>query len=291
VPVAEGLKQTALKAADRLSRFSVALPQALSLCAREEVISVSELAEVVDRDVVITGNLLSLANSAFYSRGAPATSLRAAIVRLGIRKTRNVLLGLSVARSFSSVEIAGKWSSVRFNQHSLATAMFCDLLVQNALTQNSEWAFGTGLLHDIGLLLIGAAFPDHLSALATHSSNDMELAAHERELLGFTHFELGAEFLGKWNYPAPVQSAVRNCPNVAFEYTKPLGLAAAIKVGSLLADSQQFSIPGATDAEDTSLQILETLKIANPAKLMAGFRGEWEAFQECSSPEHQTVGK
>jgi HD-like signal output (HDOD) protein len=259
------------------------LPQALSLCAREDVISVSDLAEVVDRDVVITGNLLSLANSAFYSRGAPATSLRAAIVRLGIRKTRNVLLGLSVARSFSSVEIGGKWSSLRFNEHSLASAMFCDLIVQNTLTQNSEWAFGTGLLHDIGLLLIGAAFPDHLNTLAMCSNDDVELAAHERELLGFTHFELGADFLGKWNYPAAVQQAVRNCPSAPLEYAKPLNLATAVKIGSLLSDSHHFSIPGAADAEDKSAELLEMLQLKNPAKLQESFRGEWQAFQECSA--------
>lgn len=253
----------------------------------------SELAEAVDTDVVITGNLLSLANSAFYSRGAVATSLRAAIVRLGIRKTRNVLLGLSVARSFSSVEIAGKWSSVRFNEHSLATAMFCDLIVQNTLTQNSEWAFGTGLLHDIGLLLIGAAFPDHLSTLSMYSNNDAELAQYEKELLGFTHFELGAEFLGKWNYPAPVQHAVRNCPHVPVEFVRPLSLAAAVRVGSLLADSNQFTIPGAAPTEDASAELLATLKVANPAKILDAFRAEWQAFQEASSPAlvHQSVGK
>jgi HD-like signal output (HDOD) protein len=281
---ASDLKLTALKAAYRLSCFSVALPQALSLCTREDEISVSDLAEVVDRDVVITGSLLSLANSAFYSRGAPATNLRHAIVRLGIRKARNVLIGLSVVRSFSSVEIPGKWSSLRFNEHSLATAMFCDLIGQHALTQDSEWAFAAGLLHDIGLLLIGAAFPDRLSVLADHSTNDWELAEYERELLGFTHFELGAEFLAKWNYPAAVAQAVRHCPDGPLEYARPFSLAVAVRIGSLLADSNHLAMPGASDADDLTPELLNTLQVKNPAKFLEGFRHEWQAFQECSAP-------
>ncbi len=280
---ASGLKATALKAADRLSQFSVALPQALSLCAREDDISVSDLAEAVDRDVVITGTLLSLANSAFYSRGAAATSLRPAIVRLGIRKTRNVLLGLSVARSFSAVQIPGKWSASRFNEHCLATAMFSDLIVQNAVTQDSEWAFGTGLLHDIGLLLIGAAFPDRLSALAAHSANDQELVEHERELLGFTHFELGAEFLAKWNYPSTVQQAVKNFPGAPLEFAKPLSLSGALKAASVLADSNHYALPGSVEVEDATPELLSMLKISNPARLMEAFRYEWQAFEECSA--------
>jgi len=46
----------------------------------------------------------------------------------------------------------------QFNTHSLATAILCDLIVQNVRTQDSGWAFAAGLLHDIGLLLIAAAF-------------------------------------------------------------------------------------------------------------------------------------
>jgi HD-like signal output (HDOD) protein len=259
---------------------------------RDDEISVSELAEVAGRDVVITGKLLSLANSAFYSRGTAATKLPQAIVRLGVQKTRNVLLSLSVARSFDSVKIAGKWSSVRFNEHSLATALFCESIVQEVATLDSEWAFVTGLLHDVGLLLIGAALPDHLSALADHSANDVDLAAHERELLGFTHFDVGAEFLGKWNYPSSVQLAVRGCANASVEYTRPFRLAAVVRIASLLADSHHLAMPGAADLDDATGDLLSILKISNPARFLERFRREWQSFQECSAPSlaRQTSG-
>lgn len=279
--VAADLKYTALKAADRLSWFSIALTQALSLSAREDMTSVNALAEAVDRDVVITASLLSLANSALYSRGVPVTRLRPAIVRLGLRKTRNVLLALSFARSLGSVKIDGKWSSEQFHEHSLATATFCDLIVQHAPTQHSEWAFGAGLLHDIGLLLIGAAFPDRLSVLATYSSNDLELALYERELLGFTHFDLGAEFLAKWNYPVAVQQAVRHSPTVSLKYSRPLSLAAAVRIASLLADSNHLAIPGAGEMDDSTPELLRALRISNPAQLLEAFRCEWRTFQDC----------
>lgn len=277
--VASDLQQVALRASDKLPGFSVVLPQALSLCAREDVISIAELVTVIERDVVMTGSLLSLANSAFYSRGEPIVGLRPAVVRLGIRKTRNVLLGLSVVRTINKVAIPAGWSSERFNAHCVASAILSDLIVQNAPARQSEWAFVTGLLHDIGLLLIGAGLPEHFGAVTAHSGSDVELLANERELLGFTHFELGAAFLKKWNYPPAVQEAVRLCPQISLQYEQPFRLAAIISAATRLADSNHITIFG--PGEEDSAILTGALRIADPEKFQAAFEREYQAFQSC----------
>ena len=90
------------------------------------------LRAIVEQDVVMAGNLLSIANSALYGRSSAVCSVRQAIARIGIHKTRNALLGLSIFRSFRGVKLPKNWSAARFNAHSLASAILSDLLVQKS---------------------------------------------------------------------------------------------------------------------------------------------------------------
>jgi len=282
--VARNFQLTALKAAFRLPAFSVALHQALWLCTAQDSVSIKDLVRVVERDVVMTGSLISLANSAFYGRRDPIVGLRHAIVRLGIRKTRNVILSLSIARSTSKIVLPPAWSSRRFNSHSLASALLSDLLVQNARVRDGEWAFVTGLLHDIGLLLIGAGLPEHFDAIAAHSGSETQIIEYERELLGFTHFEVGAEFLKHWNYPAAVQNAVRECPSFPLQYEYPFPLAAVANAATRLADAFGIAILGFGEDETLIPAVMQTFKISEAEKFRAVFESDYRTFQDSAAP-------
>ena len=214
------LKDVALRAADRMPVLPALFQRTISLFAKGDDVSVGELAHVVEQDVVMAGNLLSIANSALYSRASSVSSVRQAIARIGIPKTRNTLLGLSVFRSFRDVGFPKNWSAARFNAHSLASAIFSDLLVQRARTENADWAFLAGLLHDIGLLLLATGLPDHSLAVADAGS-DYQLVEWERRLLGFTHFEIGADLLMRWNCPAIVQDVLGFLPKQRFSVSQP----------------------------------------------------------------------
>lgn len=278
----QDLKSIALNAARRLGRFSVVLPQALSLCTREDECTANEFARVAERDVVITGNLMSMANSALYGRATPVSTVRAAIVRLGTRKARNVLLALSVARSINRISIpGGKWSAQRFNNHSLAAALLSDLIAQNVQVPDSEWAFVAGLLHDVGLLLIAVAFPERLDAFGECGADDHDLARREREMLGFTHFEIGAEFLEKWNFPPLVREAIEACPEAPLDGVAPLHLASTISAASLLADLNGHSVFAQAKPNHDDAELLDLLKIPNPAHLREAFEREWQSFEAC----------
>lgn len=275
------LREVALRAADRMPVMAVAFQSTLSLFARKgDDVSIAELAGLIERDVVMTGNLLAIANSAFYARSGTACSLRQAIARIGIRKTRNALLGLSVLRSFGSVHLPRSWSSSRFNDHSLATAIFSDLLVQKMTTENAEWAFLAGLLHDIGLLLIATGLPEEAETLS-EVANDCQMVERERALLGFSHFEIGASLMARWNCPRIVQEASLFCQTNTFQFQNPASLGIVVKTASLLADANGMSVFGPDRNEDLSFapHLLDALSIPKPAALMEGFFAEFSGFQ------------
>lgn len=263
--------------------LSVVLNRALGLLSKGDDVSVRDLSTVVEEDVVITGSLLSIANSALYCGNSRVASVRPAIVRLGLQKTRNVLLGLTVSRCFTSLRAPGPWSSTSFNGHSLAVATLSDLIVQSVPSEHSEWAFMAGLLHDIGLPLIAVGLPEQYRIIAMQAGSEVGIAEREREMLGFTHFDLGAELLARWNCPPIVQEATRFGDSVEIPSERPLNLGAVVKTASLLADANGISIFDPSEDDDLAIQLLEALEIPAPLDFIARFEAEYSNVQACAA--------
>jgi HD-like signal output (HDOD) protein len=283
VSTPEVLRASALRAADRLPLLSVVLTRALGLLAQGDEVSVRELSTVIEEDVVVTGSLLSIANSALYRGNSKVASVRPAIVRLGLHKTRNVLLGLTVSRCFKSIKVPGPWSSIRFNSHSLGVATLSDLIVQSVPSEHAEWAFMAGLLHDIGLPLIAVGLPEQYRTITMQTGTEADIVERERELLGFTHFDLGAEMLARWNCPVMVQEATRFGDSVAVPSERPLNLGAVVKTASLLADSSGISIFDSRPDDESVIQLLDALGIPVPLDFVAKFEAEYSNVQACAA--------
>lgn len=278
------LRDRALKAAGTLPAVAGVLQKTLGLYRDHENVSVARLAASIEQDVVITGTVLSIANSAMYGGHSAVSNLRQAIARIGINKTRNALLGLSVTRGFRTIRVqTPAWSLSRFNAHSLASAALSDLIVRNVPSADSEWAFLAGLLHDIGLLLIAVGLPDQFGTLMRESGGDATLIEQEQQLLGFTHFELGAEMISRWNCPVAVQEAARCCQYAAADLEQPLALAAVVKSATVIADSQRISNFVSMQNPDITGELLEALEIRQPDQFIAEFRADYNDLQSCAA--------
>lgn len=273
------LRASAIRAADRLPLLSSVLHRSIRLLSQGDDVSISELGAVVEEDAVITGSLLSIANSVLYSRNSSVASVRLAMARLGVNKTRNVLLGLTVSKCFNSVRILGPWSLARFNMHSLAVATLSDMLVQSVPSGNPEWAFTAGLLHDIGLPLLAVGLPEEFRTITANVANDAEIVERERELLGFTHFDLGAELLARWNCPQMVQEAVWSCESAETANEHPPMLGAIVKTASLLADAYGISTFDASEDSERAIELLDALAIPAPVDFVEKFKREFSALQ------------
>jgi putative nucleotidyltransferase with HDIG domain len=278
--VSNELRDRALKAAGALPVVAGVLNKTLGLYRDYEDLSIPRLAASLEQDVVITGTVLSIANSAMYGGRSAVSNVRQAIARIGMNKTRNVLLGLSVTRGFKTVKIQSPcWSLSRFNAHSLASATLSDLIVRNVRSTNAEWAFMAGLLHDIGLLVVAAGLPEQFGILMKNSSGDATLIEQEQELLGFTHFELGAEMASRWNCPVAVQDAARFCQHSAVDLAQPLDLGAVVKSATVIADGQSLSNFASAQNPAITSELLEALEIREPDQFIATFRADYNELQ------------
>ena len=202
-------KEQLLAGLGRLPPFSPTLNRVLASLGREDV-SFSYLAELIEKDTVLGGNILKLVNSALYNRRAEVSSIRYAVTLLGVNKLRNAVLSMSVARMWTAMKTPPGWSTKQFNMHSVAVAVLCDLMVQRVTTTYQEGAFAAGLLHDLGRLLIATSLPDEYTRIMKlYEESGQSLCECERNAIGIDHAEVSALALVSWNLPRPIRTAVR----------------------------------------------------------------------------------
>ncbi len=271
-----------LKSLDRLPPLSVVLNRLLASLADEEV-SFAQLAELIEKDTVLAGNVLRLVNSPLYGLRGTVNSVRHAVAILGVVKLRNLLLGLSIARLWRGVKTPPGWSAAAFNVHSVATAVLADLLVEFVPAPYPEGAFVGGLLHDVGKLLMAVALPHEYSMVARlTAAGDRNPILCEQEIVGTDHAELSGDVLQRWNLPLPIQRAVRyhHAPERAGEGR--LDLAHVVQAANLLAADLGHSMlpPGVEPFESASL-VLDALGVSPVLpRLLERFHAEFDAICE-----------
>jgi putative nucleotidyltransferase with HDIG domain len=200
---------TLLEAIERdMARGTAALPilpkgarEALRLAKKSDV-DMNEIVEVIEGDPALTARLLAVANSAIYNRGFAMTSVRRAVVRLGLQATRDILFQAVYAAVL--YDVPGYRARVEATfVHGVVTSRVARRLAQ-IIGIDEDAAFLAGLLHDVGkgriykiASKLGRTDPedqevhDAVAALHTRSSSDLcrawRLAPEIIEAVGWHH--------------------------------------------------------------------------------------------------------
>lgn len=203
------MRDRALRALEQLPPFSPILNRLIASLAHEDV-SFAKIAELIEKDTVLAGNILRLVNSALYGLPGTVNSIRHAVSLLGIQKLRNAALSMSVSRMWNQIKTPPGFSIARFNLHSVGVGILSDLLAQRLDVVYGEGAFAAGLFHDLGLLLVAIGLHEEYKQMSLLCKEDQKwMVDYEVQILGVTHSELSAEALAIWNLPEPIQVAVR----------------------------------------------------------------------------------
>lgn len=176
---------------------------------QDEDTSAEQLGELILRDPNLTARLLRLVNSAHYGLRGRVDTVTRAITMIGLRDLYHLVLAVSAVRSFSSIPNS-LVNMDTFWRHSIFTGLIARGLARQARVLHPERLFITGLLHDIGSLVLYFRLHELSCSLLTQAAGD-EDALHlaEQEALGFTHADLGALLLRQWSLPETMQEAVR----------------------------------------------------------------------------------
>ena len=151
---------------------------------------------------------LRVANSPFYGLAGQVLSVDDAILVLGFRTVRSLVLGAAMVGVFNHCACKG-FVSDRFWRHSLAVAV-CARTLARVTRANAESAFTAGLLHDIGRYVLALCFPVQYEAVLHYQqAHGCPHLSAERAVLGIDHVQAGAELALAWGLPAPLVSEIR----------------------------------------------------------------------------------
>jgi putative nucleotidyltransferase with HDIG domain len=172
---------------------------------------VADVARALISDQALAARVLKLANSAFYGASRRIATVSDAVVILGMRTTRNLVMASGCQELLES-EVAGyglpRGTLLR---HSLACASGAQALAKRTKYRGVEEAFVAGLLHDLGKVVMNLYGRDQfLQVLIQAASGEMTYADAEHAVFSFDHAEAGAYLLERWNLPATLIAAVRH---------------------------------------------------------------------------------
>ncbi|KAF5050649.1 HDOD domain protein [anaerobic digester metagenome] len=151
------------------------------------------------RDPALTSQLLKMANSSFYRGMLEITTVRNAIVRLGLAEVSNLVTMLTQKKSFATQDPFIREYMDELWIHSVACALGAKWIAKECrLPSKMNEAFFSGLLHDIGKAFL-------LLAISEMKKNG-ELGetvprTFIEEALDSLHSALGAQLLKTWNLP------------------------------------------------------------------------------------------
>lgn len=163
--------------------------------------SLRELERVFARDPQITACLIAAANSAAHHNGSPCQTLAQALPRLGVARTLNLVLGLSVQRNarLSDPRLAERgvrtWAAA---QRSAEVAHW----LASELSLDAELCYTAGLLHNIGELALLRCMQDWQDAGGSLSDAQIDQAIGQRAA-GF-----GSALRIRWRLPFGLRELV-----------------------------------------------------------------------------------
>ena len=170
--------------------------------------STEDLADVLQGDPALAGQVLKYANSADSGSREEITSLNDALVRLGMGVTRNLCLGFSVLSNARS----GPCPTFDYQEywaHSLAMAVSSQAISKRLRSVSPDEAFTCGLLCNIGRLALASVYPLKYGRILDSWNNGpgSELKSLEHDTFSIDHAQVSSALFHDWGLPEAFSEA------------------------------------------------------------------------------------
>jgi HD-like signal output (HDOD) protein len=193
--------------------------------------SLRDFTSIIERDPPIAAGILRLANSANNRIGSHLESINQAVVRLGLRQCKNLVISVGMRSLLNSIPATRKAQCEILWNHSFVTACLARRLNRSLEFGYQGEEFACGLSHDIGRILFAIGVPDHFEEAdpMTFDEDNDAVLAHEGQRLGTDHCTFGAWFCDNNKLPPSVGTVVRyhHHPGRAASHHNLIGLVAA----------------------------------------------------------------
>lgn len=183
------------------------LLRVLDACNRNEA-SLREIAEIINKDTALSSKVIGASSSALFGKPNNITTFEQKLVVLGLDMVRTIAISSSVYQVFSNISSSPEFDLKSFWGRSLTSATLAKLIAQETAYPHPEEAYLTGLLLDVGQLVLWSNFPKQYAALSADAVDDLQLMQRETEEIGSNHCEVGSWLAGSWHLNSFMADAV-----------------------------------------------------------------------------------
>ena len=172
--------------------------------------SAKDIVQVIESDPIMTIKILKVINSPFYGFAKKVTSIKRAVVYIGLNTIKNMALRVAAIGVLNPKNKAN-FNTQAFLLHSLTTASICRILAErlDVPQSDSNDFFVAGLLHDFGKIVFAEFEPENFKlALEKSALENRPLHETELEFMGGTHAQAGSLLAKKWAFEQKLINAI-----------------------------------------------------------------------------------
>ncbi len=238
----EKTRKSILRFIKKMPSLSTTVGKVMEICSRMDA-SPNELNRVISLDPVLTGQVLKLINSAYYSLMNRVTSLTRAITMLGMNTVKNMALSTAIIRTVSGAKKSQALPTKKFWAHSIATGVCAKLLAKanGVPIMECEEYFVAGLLHDLGKIPFG---DEYIEALHLARDEQRLLLDVEKGLIGIDHQEVGRLIAQKWTLNDVMINAICYHHDVEMAQDDQKERVAYVALANIYANIHDFGYAG-----------------------------------------------
>ncbi len=164
--------------------------------------SIKRVSEIISKDMGMSAKILHVVNSPFFSTYRTVSNPLQAVSLLGLNTIRNLALTIHLFQAYenktSVFDYNGLW------KHSMSVAEIAKKIAIDAGSEKEmeDHAFVSGMLHDIGKVIMATEFPELYSeAMQDAINSNIELYEAEHKRFHTGHQEVAGYLLGIWGLP------------------------------------------------------------------------------------------
>ena len=175
----------------------------------EKDVSIDEIERILRLDPGLAANVLRLANSASFGLSTKVTTLKHAVMLLGVKRFSKIAVAASANKIMGNAVEGYGLSPGELWLHSIAVSTTAEALAKNKKLNESIDFFTPALLHDLGKLVLGKFVKVEQPKIDDLVVKGVPFGIAEKEVLKTDHAEIGALILSKWSFPDVLVNAVR----------------------------------------------------------------------------------
>lgn len=216
------------------------------------------ISDLIGLDQALAASVLQMANSAGMGFNSVCTNISDAVMRLGFKRIKVLVLGAASSGPLTRRLNAYRLGAGELWNHSVATAVTAQWISQYLHYADVEEAYVSGLLHDMGKLILDQYLNvDYFRIVELMKTYNLALWQVEEKLLGIDHSMVGSLMAQKWNFPVSLTDAIRyhHAPSLAKSNPQ---LSAIMNVANALSKDERLLAldPYGQNIHPESFQIL-----------------------------------